>query len=276
MNTRKRNRAAFTLIELLVVIAIISVLIALLLPAVQSAREAARRCQCINNMMQLGIAIKNYEAAHEVLPPGTIDPTSPIVNQPKGYHVSWMIQLLPFVEQRSIFTNWNFATSVYSPQNSTASGMSVNSFVCPSDPNVRPAGGGMSNYVGCHHDVEAPIAVNNNGVFFLNSKVRFEDIEDGTSNTIFLGEKRKSSTDLGWASGTRSTLRNTGTPINGTLIPAPTNKDPVGGFSSFHAGGADCGFGDGSVRFLRSSISPNVLRLLGNRADGEMVSADTF
>src|SRR5216684_1150993 len=72
----------FTLIELLVVIAIIAVLIALLLPAVQAAREAARRAQCVNNLMQLGIALQNYESAHEVLPPGVVNETGPILEQP--------------------------------------------------------------------------------------------------------------------------------------------------------------------------------------------------
>jgi prepilin-type N-terminal cleavage/methylation domain-containing protein/prepilin-type processing-associated H-X9-DG protein len=275
MTMRSRSRAAFTLIELLVVIAIISVLIALLLPAVQSAREAARRAQCCNNLMQISIAIKNYEAAHETLPPGTINLTSPIVNQPKGYHVSWMIQLLPYLEQRNVFDHWDFSTGVYSPSNSTARGINVKAYLCPSE-NRSGLGTNNNSYAGCHHDVEAPIAIDNNGVFFLNSKVRFEDIQDGTSNTIFVGEKRPSGVELGWASGTRATLRNAGTPVNGMLIPAPNNKDPVGGFSSNHPGGSNFAFGDGSVRFLKSSIGPNMLRLLANRADGEMVDDASF
>src|SRR4051794_7292339 len=89
-----RKPRGFTLIELLVVIAIISVLIALLLPAIQAAREAARRVQCVNNLMQLGIGLHNYEASYEVLPPGVIDPTGPIQNVARGYHASWMLQLL--------------------------------------------------------------------------------------------------------------------------------------------------------------------------------------
>ena len=85
----------FTLIELLVVIAIIAVLIALLLPAVQAAREAARRAQCCNNLMQLGIAIQNYESSHKMLPPGVVNLTGPILDQPKGYHFGWLVQVLP-------------------------------------------------------------------------------------------------------------------------------------------------------------------------------------
>src|SRR5215469_2590915 len=85
----------FTLIELLVVIAIIAVLIALLLPAVQSAREAARRAQCTNNLMQLAIALQNYEGSYEAFPPGVVNETGPILDQPKGYHVGWLVRLLP-------------------------------------------------------------------------------------------------------------------------------------------------------------------------------------
>src|SRR5438309_5217157 len=95
----RRKLTGFTLIELLVVIAIIAGLIALLLPAVQAAREAARRVQCCNSLMQLSLGLKSYEASHEVLPPGVINPTGPIKNQPKGYHVGWLVQLLPFIEQ---------------------------------------------------------------------------------------------------------------------------------------------------------------------------------
>src|SRR5262245_65740468 len=91
-----RDRRGFTLIELLVVIAIIAVLIALLLPAVQSAREAARRAQCCNNLMQMGIAIVNYESSHERLPPGVVNSTGPVLDVPKGYHFGWMTQILPY------------------------------------------------------------------------------------------------------------------------------------------------------------------------------------
>src|SRR5829696_3130788 len=102
MNVEKSGREGFTLIELLVVIAIIGVLIALLLPAVQAAREAARRSQCVNNLMQLGLALHNYESAHEVLPPGVVNPTGPIQNTPHGYHFSWLTQILPYIEQTNV------------------------------------------------------------------------------------------------------------------------------------------------------------------------------
>ena len=214
--------AAFTLIELLVVIAIISVLIALLLPAVQAAREAARRAQCLNNMMQLGIAIQNYESSHEMLPPGVVNLTGPILDQPKGYHFGWLVQILPYCEQRNVYNHFNFKFGLYETQNFTTRTTLVRGFLCPSDPgaNRGPTGVAMTNYAGSHNDVEAPIAASNNGVLFLNSAIRFEDITDGTSQTIFLGEKSNDGLGEGWASGTRASLRNSGSGINRPTSPS--------------------------------------------------------
>src|SRR6516165_8629397 len=113
------RRVAFTLIELLVVIAIIAVLIALLLPAVQSAREAARRSQCCNNLMQLGISLQNYESSHEVFPPGVINSTGPVLDQPKGYHFGWLSQVLPYCEQRNVYNHFNFKLGLYESPNLT-------------------------------------------------------------------------------------------------------------------------------------------------------------
>ena len=102
---RRLGPRAFTLIELLVVIAIIAVLIALLLPAVQAAREAARRAQCANNLVQLGIALQNYEASFERLPPGVVNDTSPVLDQPKGYHFGWLTQILTLRELNQAFSH---------------------------------------------------------------------------------------------------------------------------------------------------------------------------
>jgi prepilin-type processing-associated H-X9-DG protein len=127
--------------------------------------------------------------------------------------------------------------------------------------------------------------------------VRYDDIADGSSQTIFLGEKLMDQADLGWISGTKSTLRNTGLTPNrdrrrfgrGPAVIDEDDEDAaatkgaaagpslvVGGYSSVHSGGANFAFGDGSVRFLRDSISPNVYHCLGNRADGEMIDAARF
>jgi prepilin-type N-terminal cleavage/methylation domain-containing protein/prepilin-type processing-associated H-X9-DG protein len=296
----QRRRSGFTLIELLVVMAIIAVLIALLLPAVQAAREAARRCQCVNNLVQINIAIQNYESSHEMLPPGVVNPSGPISSTPTGYHMSWMTQILPYLEQKNAFKKLNFKDGAYDITNATVRKHVIGSFLCPSDSFF---GGGKiagNNYAACHNDVEAPIDATNKGVFFLNSRVRFDDITDGSAFTIFVGEKLGGTADLGWMSGTRGTLRNTGSAINranaGAVIGNPSEDDEeddaerpkpvntgessqvlqVGGFGSRHPGGSNFAFGDGSVRFIRASVNPKVFRHLGNRADGELVSADTF
>ncbi len=298
---RDQVRAGFTLIELLVVIAIIGVLIALLLPAVQAAREAARRSQCVNNLMQLGIALHNYESAHEVLPPGVVNPAGPIVAKPVGYQFGWTAQVLPYIEGRNVYDHLNFEFGAYAPANATSRAVVLGVLLCPSDvgptqasgasslgvdygpsedgeeipnspdgtPGPAPPTGGQSSYAACYHDVEAPIAAENAGVFFLNSAVASDDIKDGLSRTIFVGEKSRTG-DLGWISGTRATLRNTGSRINDPPIPLA----PVGGFGSLHPGGANIAFGDGSVRFLKPTINPKVYRMMGSRADGGVFNDD--
>jgi prepilin-type N-terminal cleavage/methylation domain-containing protein/prepilin-type processing-associated H-X9-DG protein len=291
MNIRSRVVGrGFTLIELLVVIAIIGVLIALLLPAVQSAREAARRVQCVNNLAQLAIALQSYESSHEALPPGVVNPGAdgPILSTPKGYHFSWAAQILPFIEERNVFDSLNFALGVYEEANNTSRGMNIRTFLCPSDPmstgfaastavpGTNPPVIAPGSYAGCHHEVEAQIAADNHGLLFLNSAIRREEIRDGSAQTILLGERIRES-DLGWVSGTSSTLRNTGTGVNatrppsrwaGAAAPPPVPPTAVGGFSSYHPGGANFVFADGSVRFLKNSMSLPIYQRLGHRADG--------
>lgn len=263
----------FTLIELLVVMAIIGVLIGLLLPAVQAARSAARRVECLNNLMQTSLAILNYENAFESLPAGSINPTGPIANSPVGYHASWITQILPFMEQTILYNNLNFSLSVYAVGNDTARRTTMRTLLCPADGGPRTIDGfGLTNYAGNHHHTEAAIDVTNTGLLFLNSLVRTEDIEDGSSNTMMIGEKLRELGDLGWASGTRATLRNGGTPINGAQ-PAAVAKlaDPVGGFASKHAGGAHFAFGDGHVRFMTATTRPEILQSQINRRDGGLI-----
>ena len=202
---------AFTLVELLVVIAIIGVLVALLLPAVQSSREAARRAQCANNLAQLHLALQQYEQAHLLYPPGCVGKNSPAENLPNDLHHNWFAQLLPYAEQQIIYKNIDFSVSIYNAKNSAALTTSPKLARCASSTGPDQ---GYSCYAAAHHDVEAPIADDNNGVFFLNSKIGYDDLEDGATNTLFLSEKITDAFDLGWLSGTRATLRNGGTPLN--------------------------------------------------------------
>jgi prepilin-type N-terminal cleavage/methylation domain-containing protein len=281
-----RRRRGFTLIELLVVIAIIAVLVALLLPAVQQAREAARRTQCKNNLVQIGLALHNYEMAHECLPPGSVNPNRPIRNEPVGYHVGWIVQILPQLDQLNTYDRFKFAVGVYAQVNDAPRGVRISTLLCQSNSAVSGSFGGsawVTTYAGCHHDAEAPIDVDNNGVLFLNSNIRYRDIRDGASNTIFVGEHADVD-PLGWASGTRATLRNTGTTPATTgwtqgKYPNPAVEGAkgadaailaVGGFSSPHTGGAHFLIGDGSVRFISANVNPSIFTGLGNRAGGEL------
>lgn len=273
------RRAAFTLVELLVVIAIIGILVGLLLPAVQAAREAARRMSCANNMAQINLATHHYEFAAEHLPAGTINDTGPIRDEPIGNHVSWTVQILPFMEQTRLYESIDRKQGIYAPANQKAREVRIATYYCPSSPITDYAGPngtklGISSYAACYHDREAPINSENDGVFYLNSKTKFSEITDGSSNTIFFGEKVSEYPDLGWASGTRATLRNGGSfaqPPKFKLTPQAPGSLEVGGFSSFHGSGGNFGFGDGGVRYLGYSVDPKVLQSLSNRRDGGIV-----
>ena len=227
---RTSARTAFTLVELLVVIAIIGILVALLLPAIQAAREAGRRCSCSNNLTQLILAVHNYEMAHGVYPPGTIDNAKgPIVNAalPTSYHHNWIVQILPYLEERNTWNAIDKSVGVYNAKNAAPAGALPRLLACPSCWLGR--GNNVSEYAGVHHETEKPIDAKDNGVFFLNSRVRYDDIPDGSSHTLFIGEKHPDVWDLSWMSGTRATLRNTGIPLNfswnltrrGGWLPAP-------------------------------------------------------
>jgi prepilin-type N-terminal cleavage/methylation domain-containing protein len=296
-----KRRDAFTLIELFMVVSIIAVLIALLLPAVQSSRESARRTQCTNNLLQLGIGLANYASTHHVFPPGVVNDKGPVLNLPTGYHHGWIVQILPFIDQNNVYRRFDLRRSVYHPANMTARDAVIATFLCPSDP-----GRSATNYAGCHHDVEAPIDANNHGVLFLNSRIGYDDIIDGPAYTILLGEMVKTGPTLGWAAGTRATLRNTGRRINEPDVLLPVSRNPPGaffipsgersspeaiqklvddgllpidysgGFGSHHPGGANMLFCNGAVRFVKVSINSVVYERLGNRSDGEIVGDDHF
>jgi len=210
------RRSGWNLVELLVVIAIIGILIALLLPSIQASREAARRVQCINNLSQIALALHNYQAAHEVLPPGVVDKRGPIANWPRGHHIGWIAQILPYLDEMNAFRKLDFSAGAYDRHNRAVRRHSIGPLRCPSSSESLEA---RTSYAGCHHDVEAPIDVNNHGVLFLNSHIGYHDIPDGSSHTIFVGEKLTlaGDGDLGWLSGTRASLRNTGSPINARL-----------------------------------------------------------
>lgn len=203
-------RAGFTMLELLIVVAMIGIMVALLLPAIQSSREMARRTQCLNHLSQLMLALHSYELAHRAFPPGTVDARRPIVSRAFGYHHGWIEQVVPFLEEKAIYHQADRQFSAYDFVNHAVR-IELPSLVCPSQ---VIEGEGYSCYAAVHHHVEWPIDVRQQGVFFLNSRIRLDDVTDGLANTLFLGEKLIEPGDLGWYSGTRSILRNTGEPMN--------------------------------------------------------------
>jgi len=211
------QRRGFTLVELLVVIAIIGILVGLLLPAVQAAREAARRAQCGNNLSQLAIAVHQYEQAFRVFPAGTIDSSGPISNLPIGYHHNWICAILPFIEQNNAYKLLDHKQSIYAASNIPVRAHSIAILGCPSSPFSSQAA--ITTYAGIHHESESPITTDNHGMFFLNSFLPAKDVEDGLSHTAMISEKFCDQTDLGWSSGTRSSLRNMGEILK--IMPPP-------------------------------------------------------
>ena len=292
----QRRRRAFTLIELLVVIAIIAVLIALLLPAVQQAREAARRSQCINNLKQHGLALHNYHDTYAAFPPGWIgvQANAAHVEGPSGF--AWGAHTLPYIDQAPLYSQINFNVSLLDPSNDVARKTVIGVFRCPSDPSSEtwPLGEEgnptnilttlpSANYVGSFGTlgpedlcVAAPFPASEcrgNGMFSHNSKIRMADIVDGTSNTILLGEHRSDRT-LNWNS-TWFGMVPGGEEAHARFI-AVSDHTPnhpaahIDDFSSSHIGGVHLLFGDGRVRFLSQSIDLGVFHAITTRAGGEV------
>jgi prepilin-type N-terminal cleavage/methylation domain-containing protein len=305
--TQRTRSGGFTLVELLVVIAIIAMLVSALVPAVQAMRSTARRAQCRNQLLQLVMAAQNYEMAHEHFPAGVTDPApGPIRNVAQGHHHAWIISLLPYLDEANVHRRIDFDAGVYDPGNQEVRAHMIPKLICPADWDSRTDA--QSSYAACHHGQEAPIDSTNRGVFFLNSQIMIDDVRDGLSQTIFLGEKLIDVDDLGWMSGTRATLRNTGTPVNlgrglrelagdvneqdpeDTTQPQQVSggeEDPrssvtvetqlaVGGFSSSHQGGAHVAFGDGRIQYMDPQIDPRVYELLGDRDDGTLLRVEDY
>jgi prepilin-type N-terminal cleavage/methylation domain-containing protein/prepilin-type processing-associated H-X9-DG protein len=291
MISHRRRERAFTLIELLVVIAIIAILIGLLLPAVQKVREAAARMSCTNNLKQIGLALHNYHDTALTLPPG-------FSNSGTFTYTGWQLRLLPFLEQQAL---WNQSVAFLTAHPSDtddnaypAAGFQLRMYICPS--NTRPpttnSGGvtyGLTSYLGCA-GTSSGRPVSADGVLYLNSAVKLNQITDGTSNTIAVGE-RPATGDLyyGWGfspfgsgSGDGDTLLGSqdtalaaamgDLTTNVGLQPprAPTNAGEIDGahFWSFHTGGANFLYADGSVHFLPYSAN-SVLIQLCTRNGGE-------
>jgi len=298
----RHSRYAFTLIELLVVIAIISVLIGLLLPAVQQVRESAARSQCLNNLKQIGLACHSYHDTQQSLPPGYLAEmpyTDGQTDTTPGW--GWGAFLLPYLEQDNLYRLLNFGQPV---QNSPAIQTVVKVFLCPSDvppPTAFPVANGTgatlvlaapSSYAAScgpdASDVADPFGL---GIFYRNSRTRLTDITDGTSQTVMVGDRAWVNTEGIWAGapsgavtqpGPRS-LWPTAREAAPCLVLAHNNfinirTDPDGGlddFSSYHITGVNLLLADGSVHFFHNITGDGQERrdfwAMGTRAGGEVI-----
>jgi prepilin-type processing-associated H-X9-DG protein len=299
-----------------VVIAIIAVLIALLLPAVQSAREAARRAQCTNNMKQLGLACHNY-----------IDVNSSFPSQIAGYNysgscqwflnsdyrTSWIVEILPEMDQTPLFNSYNFTgdRAEYSWNNTTVIGLQLNAVMCPSYPGpmVQQGQSDWNSYAGTETAGLAtwiiagtcykgnlgdnstaiwPGSINvlgdcsgnmptATGIFWrAQMLVTPQMITDGLSNTMLTGEAMPNMCWWNAWSESNSSVATTSIPMNQMVNLDKTNWQYCYGFRSQHPGGMNAGFADGSVRFLKLSINQNIYRAISTRALGEVVSSDAY
>jgi prepilin-type N-terminal cleavage/methylation domain-containing protein/prepilin-type processing-associated H-X9-DG protein len=310
---RSRTRRAFTLIELLVVIAIISVLIGLLLPAVQSAREASRRIQCANNLKQLGLAMQNYHVARDTFPPGYVSNTlnNQVDGQETGPGWGWGTMILNELEQRPLYNAVNFSIPITDPGSLTVRTTSLSVFLCPSNafgsgPVILKDGSGhvvvndlsAGQYIASAGQLEVEeFAAQNNGVFYRNSRIAIRDITDGSSTTLMAGERSRNVADATWVGAVPFAqacnnpswkyqdcettnvliLAHTGPSPDENWVDLPNNKlAGVDDYWSLHPGGCNFLFCDGSVRFVKETVNPNVFSFLATRAGGEVVSADAF
>jgi prepilin-type processing-associated H-X9-DG protein len=203
-------------------------------------------------------------------------------SEPPGYHHGWIVQLLPHLGERPLSRQFSPSLPIYDSAHDAARAVLLPVLVCPSDPGPtmptdRQNMAQGTNYAGVHHPVETPIDVTNHGVLFLNSRVRVSDIPDGSTYTLVVGEKLREPEELGWAAGTRSTLRNAGsilggiTPVAIRPVGPPGDRLEVGGFGSAHSGMVTFLFVDGHVENVSLSVATSRLQQLADRADGTVV-----
>ncbi len=298
----KNIRKGFTLVELLVVIAIIGILIALLLPAVQAAREAARRMHCTNNLKQIGLGVQNYASTNrDCLPLGS----------PDAEAYGLFFKLLPYIEEQAVHDQVDMTLPATDVKNNYVREMVIDTYICPSwsdktttkitTPGSYTQGGlllyqGVGGYLRRPFGISAAagVASNNgdmpfNGMFSWGKKVRLGDVTDGLSSTLLVGEfVQRDADQSSWTSGYPGNVR--GWMIGGNWYGEPGSYsfkvvsagvpnqqlDRSGGtpfnhlpFGSHHPGGCSFVFGDGSVHFISKDVDPVTFRYMATRNGGE-------
>lgn len=370
--SHRLQRRAFTLLELIVVVALIAILISLLLPGIQQARELARLTECRNNLMQIGVALHNYNVTHGVLPSGCVNSTGPVTNAQLGYKMSWIAQILPYLGHQNIWMRIDFDhppasfgaaakppepqktiggelwswddpdgrnrrqeelakqlarlgngqgsddvevdeneeadTSAEEGETPESSAIVWKSVVdawydvdvipvsilrCSSSPNpgtgITVRGPGVSDYAGCLGGGATEIDTSSNGLLYLNSSESVDDVPDGASCTLLVGEKPPSMVDNGWIAGDYSTLRAAEMQVVSGMVTWANPYDAVNQsealeeglkpepfFGAYHSLTLNFLMADGSVCGIRHGVSQDLLERLGSRNDGSLISDGEF
>lgn len=293
-------RRALTLIELLVVVAIVGVLSALLLAAVQEAREAGRRAQCASNLRQVALATHNFEAATKRIPPAVL--WSDVMNQPATLQSlniapetshSWVSFLLHYLEQSNSVDNYNFKYDSRSPQNKSARETYIPVLACPSSPETSRLDrlgdakygiiyGGVTDYAVVRRPSPLLMGYQDTPYAFFEPRAasRLANVTDGLSNTLMIGElagrqsiywrgpKRQGGPAYALWSDVLDSFMFTGHSQDGSSSPGPcaVNCSNKFGFFAFHRGGANVAMGDGSVRLLEENVDMSVALAMVTRA----------
>jgi prepilin-type N-terminal cleavage/methylation domain-containing protein/prepilin-type processing-associated H-X9-DG protein len=276
------RRAGFTLIELLVVIAIIGVLVALTLPAVQSAREASRRAQCQNNLKQQGLALNNYLTLGDAFPIGYIAWTNNPARSAPGW--AWSAALLPQLEQGPVYSALNINLPIDVADNVTARSSALAIYVCPSDRNTGaftvtselvagPVQARTTSYAanGGTNGASQP-----NGMFVMNKSVRPKQVKDGLSNTFAAGERGSFVVQNAWA-GVLGDGRG-GVEVLAMVSNSganPPNASPAS-FCGPHPGQIQFLMADGSVHSIKATVNPSIYQALATINGKEVIDQGAY
>ena len=257
-----RKRTAFTLVELLVVIAIIGILVGMLLPAVQSVREAARRTTCLNNLRQTGLALHNYHSGHGEFPIGATGFRG-LLN-PDATQIAWSAIVLPFLDQTNVFEAIDFDVAFDDPANRVAAAKILPVYVCPSGSRGPALSNdrGPTDYGGMYGERITSPNSPPKGTMIYTAARSHADVADGSSNTIVVAEDSDFA-DGQWINGRN--LFDQAYAINA----APDFENDI---RSRHTGGANVAFADGSTHFLNEQLELATLAGLCTCAGGEVVT----